>query len=203
MNAPDHPIQLDLLADQPPSIPAAKPRRSAFDALGFRETVAQLQDEIRALYTADQVPWIIGYSGGKDSTATLQLIWSAIATLPPGSRRKTVHVISTDTLVENPIVSAWVGNSIDGHARRRPGNRACRSSRACLTPKLEDRFWVNLIGRGYPAPRHKFRWCTERLKIAPSNDFIHEVVSANGADHPRARHPQGGERPPSGHDAQA
>ena len=49
-----------------------------------------------------------------------------------------------------------------------------------LTPNIKDTFWVNLIGKGYPAPRHKFRWCTERLKINPSNTFIMDVVKANG-----------------------
>jgi DNA sulfur modification protein DndC len=98
-------------------------RRSAFDALGFRKTIARLQEEVRALYTADQVPWIVGYSGGKDSTATLPLIWTAIASLPAGQRRKPVHVISTDTLVENPIVSAWVSNSINVHEAVRQGAR--------------------------------------------------------------------------------
>ena len=49
-----------------------------------------------------------------------------------------------------------------------------------LTPEVEDTFWVNLIGKGYPAPRHKFRWCTERLKIKPSNRFIREVVRDSG-----------------------
>ena len=179
MNAPDHPIQLDLLADQPPALPVAKSRHSAFDALGFRETVAQLQEEIRALYTADNVPWIVGYSGGKDSTATLQLIWSAIATLPTGSLRKTVYVISTDTLVENPIVSAWVRKSIDV-MRIAAREQGIPIEARMLEPKLEDRFWVNLIGRGYPAPRPKFRWCTERLKIRPSNRFINEIVTKNG-----------------------
>jgi DNA sulfur modification protein DndC len=49
-----------------------------------------------------------------------------------------------------------------------------------LLPGPEDSFWVNLIGRGYPAPRQKFRWCTERLKIRPSNKFIREVVRRYG-----------------------
>ena len=177
------PVQFDLLGTKSPSEPTApvtaKARHSAFDALGFRETIAQLQEEVRALYTADQVPWIVGYSGGKDSTATLQLIWSALADLPSGSRRKTVHVISTDTLVENPIVSAWVGNSIR-IMRAAAREQGMPFEARLLQPRLDDRFWVNLIGRGYPAPRHMFRWCTERLKIAPSNDFIHKVVSARG-----------------------
>src|SRR5438105_232293 len=49
-----------------------------------------------------------------------------------------------------------------------------------LTPEVEDSFWVNLIGKGYPAPRLKFRWCTERLKIRPSNRFIRDVVRQSG-----------------------
>ena len=77
--------QLDLLDRESDAKPASSPparRPSAFDVLGFRETIFQSQEEVRALYTADKVPWIVGYSGGKDSTATLQLIWTAIAALP-------------------------------------------------------------------------------------------------------------------------
>lgn len=157
----------------------ASPRDSAFSELGFQATIAALQEEIRALYLADTVPWIVGYSGGKDSTATLQLIWSAIADLPAEQRTKTVHVISTDTLVENPIVAAWVStsmrsmgkNATDANIPVKPG---------LLRPQIAESFWVNLIGRGYPAPRPKFRWCTERLKIRPSNRFISQVVTENG-----------------------
>jgi len=68
---------------------------------------------IAALYLEEDLPWIIGYSGGKDSTAVLQLVWLAIETLPIESRTKKVYVISTDTLVENPIVAKWVELSLD------------------------------------------------------------------------------------------
>lgn len=154
-------------------------RPSAFNALGFHATIAQLEDEIRALYTADDVPWIIGYSGGKDSTATLQLVWSAVAGLPKEKRNKTVHVISTDTLVENPIVAAWVDRSMSvmGQAAH---EREVPVKPRLLRPEVAESFWVNLIGRGYPAPRPKFRWCTERLKIRPSNRFISQIVTDNG-----------------------
>src|SRR5262245_28692632 len=90
----------------------ANAMRSAFTELGLRETVDLLCAEICELYCADKVPWIVGYSGGKDSTATLQLIWLAIRELPPDRRHKPIHVISTDTLVENPIVAAWVERSL-------------------------------------------------------------------------------------------
>lgn len=164
---------------QPSAASAGKPRVSAFEHLGFKETIALLQEEVRALYLADTVPWIIGYSGGKDSTATLQLVWSALSELPKEQLRKVVHVISTDTLVENPIVASWVSKSLQvmQQAAMEQGV-PIKANR--LTPTVGDSFWVNLVGKGYPAPRHKFRWCTERLKIRPSNAFINGVVSASG-----------------------
>jgi DNA sulfur modification protein DndC len=170
----DHPVL-------PLDLPDVEPKRrvSAFDALGFQATIEALHEEIRELYTADEVPWIIGYSGGKDSTAVLQLIWMAIEGLPEEQRRKTVHVITTDTLVENPIVAMWVEKSHAGMKSRATELNVPIKPRM-LRPRTEDSFWVNLIGKGYPAPRHKFRWCTERLKIRPSNAFISKIVTDNG-----------------------
>lgn len=139
----------------------------------------QIVEEIRELYQSDSIPWIIGYSGGKDSTASLQLVWTAVASLPPEKRVKPIHVISTDTLVENPVIAAWVHLSlqrIDLAARQQRLNITAHR----LTPSLENRFWVNLIGKGYPAPRPKFRWCTDRLKISASTKFIQELSESNG-----------------------
>ncbi|MFO0760869.1 MAG: DNA phosphorothioation system sulfurtransferase DndC [Byssovorax sp.] len=147
--------------------------------MGLRPSIDALLDEIRDLYQADSIPWVVGYSGGKDSTATLQLVWLALAGLAPEARTKPVHVISTDTLVENPIVAAWVTRSLD--TMRAAAERAGMPIEPHrLTPEVTDTFWVNLIGKGYPAPRPKFRWCTARLKINPSNAFISNVVRQNG-----------------------
>ena len=173
----DHQTEVTL-AEQPEVTPT-KQRKSAFNELGFQATIELLQEEIRSLYTADDVPWIIGYSGGKDSTATLQLVWSAITVLPPEQRRKTVYAISTDTMVENPVVAAWVANSLAIMQQSATAQVMPIQPRR-LTPALADSFWVNLIGKGYPAPRHKFRWCTARLKISPSNTFINSIVSSSG-----------------------
>jgi len=156
-----------------------KNRASAFDEMGFKSTVSALREEIQELYLADDIPWIVGYSGGKDSTATLQLIWGALATIDSEKRKKTVYVVSTDTLVENPVVSAWVRTSLENMTSS-AALQGVPVVAKLLHPKVEDSFWVNLIGRGYPAPRPKFRWCTERLKIKPSNAFISEIVSKNG-----------------------
>ncbi len=162
-----------------PDAVLTRKRVSAFDELGFKATLAALHDEIRELYLADDVPWIVGYSGGKDSTATLQLLWSAIHSIPQSDRKKTVYVISTDTMVENPVVAAWVSNSLDVMRHAANEQRVPMVPKR-LTPRTVDSFWVNLIGRGYPAPRNKFRWCTERLKIRPSNTFINSIVSSSG-----------------------
>lgn len=137
------------------------------------------KEQITELYYADDLPWIVGYSGGKDSSAVLQLVWNAIESIPEKDRQKKIHVISTDTLVENPIVATWVASSLQKiNSESQQKNLGIEAHR--LTPKLEDRFWVNLIGRGYPAPRPKFRWCTSRLKINAATDFIREVASTRG-----------------------
>lgn len=143
------------------------------------DTVETIEAAIQDLYLSDTLPWIIGYSGGKDSTASLQLIWNAVAKLPAARRTKNVHVISTDTLVENPVIASWVDASlkrIDIAAQE----QGLPFSAHRLTPSLQNRFWVNLIGKGYPSPRPKFRWCTDRLKISASTQFIQDLSEKNG-----------------------
>lgn len=170
-------LPLVTLADDRNRKPAAltvteKPRN-------FGEDLSNLRHEIRELYVADAVPWIIGYSGGKDSTAVVQLVWQAIEELPVEKRTKPIYVISTDTLVENPVVAQWVGMSLT-QMERVAAEKVMPFRPNRLMPTVENTYWVNLIGKGYPAPRHKFRWCTERMKISPSNAFINGIVRGNG-----------------------
>lgn len=145
----------------------------------LNERIERVISQIQALYLEDELPWVIGYSGGKDSTAVLQLVWTALAKLPAEKREKRVHVISTDTLVENPIVAKWVERSLKRMAEAAQELGLNLVSKR-LVPKVEDRFWVNLIGRGYPAPRPMFRWCTSRLKINASTQYLLDVASERG-----------------------
>ena len=140
---------------------------SVFDT----KSIEQIYAEIREVYASSKMPWVIGYSGGKDSTATLQLIWYAIAGLPAEERHKPIYVIASDTLVETPMIVGY----LDATLRRI--NEAAKETNMPIeaqkvVPQTTDTFWVNLIGRGYPAPNQRFRWCTERMKIMPANRFI-------------------------------
>ncbi|MDJ0553921.1 MAG: DNA phosphorothioation system sulfurtransferase DndC [Microcoleaceae cyanobacterium MO_207.B10] len=141
--------------------------------------IEKLTKEIQELYCLDEIPWVVGYSGGKDSTAVLQLIWNAIAALPVKKRTKKIYVITTDTRVENPYVSAWVKQSLK-NIERIAQKQKMPIEPHLLQPDFQETYWVGLIGKGYPAPRLKFRWCTGRLKIEPSNLFIRNVVRTNG-----------------------
>ena len=141
--------------------------------------IADIEEEIRWLYGSDDRPWVIGYSGGKDSTCALQLIWSALSGLPKKKIKKPVYVLSSDTLVETPVIVDYIDNTITNI------NAAAKAQSIPVVahkvvPDISDSFWVNLLGRGYPAPSKRFRWCTDRLKIDPANAFIKEKVAEFG-----------------------
>jgi len=152
---------------------------SFFADLGFSEGMELLKGEVRDVYLSDEIPWVLGYSGGKDSTATLQLVWESLRGLPKDKIHKKIYVVSTDTMVENPMVAMWSANSIDG-INKQALSDGFPVEAHLLRPSAEDSFWVNIIGKGYPSPRINFRWCTDRLKIKPSNKFINDVVSDYG-----------------------
>ena len=144
-----------------------------------KDTINGLMETIRNLYLCDDIPWVIGYSGGKDSTATLQLVWLALSELPRDQVKKQVHIINTDTMVESPVISKWVQKSLKtmDEAAEEQGLPFVTHR---LTPAMDNTFWVNFIGRGYPFPRKKLRWCTDRLKIQPVNTFVKEQIAEHG-----------------------
>ncbi|XZW80150.1 DNA phosphorothioation system sulfurtransferase DndC [Acinetobacter baumannii] len=142
-------------------------------------TLKDIYTSIQEVYLSDQRPWVVGYSGGKDSTCALQLVWNALAELPKEQRQKPVYVISSDTLVETPIIVRYIDKNLE-NIQKKSDEQGMPFIVQKVSPRVERSFWVNLIGRGYPAPSNKFRWCTERLKIEPANDFITQRVAEFG-----------------------
>lgn len=146
---------------------------------GLAELYGQTLEEIRGVYLADDRPWVIGFSGGKDSTVALQLVWYALRGLDPEQRTKHVYVISGDTLVETPVIIDFLAEALE-LINERATEEGLPISAHKVTPNVDESFWVNLIGKGYPAPSSRFRWCTARMKIAPANRFILERVADHG-----------------------
>ena len=149
--------------------------------------ISKIIDELVDQYSyADQSdkPWIIGFSGGKDSTVLLTLVWKALEKvreeLPfPYQLRRPVYVVCNDTMVENPIIAEYVDGvlkNIDKAAREQELPIIVEKT----SPKIEHSFWVNVLGKGYPVPNSTFRWCTDKLKIMPTSKFISEQVSEKG-----------------------
>lgn len=143
--------------------------------MGYEKTIQEMKD----LYLKDSRPWIIGLSGGKDSTCVTQLVYYMLKDLEPSQRNKTVHVVSNDTLVESPIIEQRIKKTISKIRESSKEDNLPINSKV-LKPALNDTFWVNLIGRGYPSPNKWFRWCTDRLKIKPTTRFIKEKVEKSG-----------------------
>ena len=139
----------------------------------------EIYDEIKTLYQSDDRPWILGFSGGKDSTCMAQLVWNAVSQLEQEKRKKQINIIGCDTLVESPKIVERLKNTLSdmqGQAKE----QQLPISTHVVKPDLGDTFWVLLLGKGYPAPSNSFRWCTERLKIKNADRFILDTVSKFG-----------------------
>ena len=137
-------------------------------------------EEMRLVYQHDNRPWMLGYSGGKDSTLLCQLVFEMLRTIPPEECNKKVYVVTSDTMVENPIVKDYM------YRMNRAINAASEAEHLnieahILRPEIRQTFWSLVIGLGYPTPEAPgFRWCTERLKINPSNKFTYDTIKRDG-----------------------
>lgn len=146
----------------------------------LQRTVNDILEEMKRVYKNDKRPWVIGYSGGKDSTAVVQLTFMMLQELSPEERHKNIYVVSSDTLIENPIILGYLKQNsklINDSAK----NQGLPLYTHMVHPDYNNTYWTNIIGKGLPTPTSvRFRWCTERLKIKPSNKFIEEKVKDNG-----------------------
>lgn len=158
-----------MSTDRPPSPSAV-----------YAEKLKSIRRELRDEYLQPHAkPWIIGFSGGKDSTLLAQLVVECLLSVPPDERKRRVFIVSNDTLVESPVFQQFVDKILD---QLNDSLQALRLPTEVIktTPRIEDSFWVNLLGRGYPAPNRMFRWCTDRMKVRPTSRFIREQVSKSG-----------------------
>lgn len=136
---------------------------------------------LRTRYERDSRPWVVAYSGGKDSTVVLQLVYNLLLSLrAEGQIVKPVYVISSDTRVESPNVAAYVSNSLE-RVRIAATNAGLPLHVELVTPSAAESFWGKIIGLGYPSPTRWFRWCTSNMKIKPSRRAIEKITTQHGS----------------------
>lgn len=143
-------------------------------------SAADLLDKVLANLSAEYLrehsdPWVVAYSGGKDSSLLLHLVWETLLAIPERKQKRQIYVVGNDTLVESPLVIRHLKSSIERIDKAaKAANLPIKAQ--ITTPYVDQTFWVNLIGRGYIPPTRNFRWCTDRLKIDPTNNLLETLV---------------------------
>jgi len=130
-------------------------------------------------FVADHRPWVIAFSGGKDSTLLLQLVYELLLEIGP-RYQKPVHIIASDTRVEPPNIELYLRKNLAQlreHARVSDLDLTVHLVR----PDVDQGFWGNLIGKGYPPPTRWFRWCTTKMKIKPVRKVVDSIVAEYGS----------------------
>lgn len=143
-----------------------------------KKKIEQIKAEIENAHCDDQIPWVIAYSGGKDSTMTVQIALETIIKNTKNARKK-IHILYADTKVEPPPVinnAKTLLEKIENWAKEK--DLPIRTK--ILYPELKDSFFILMLGKGYLPPTRYFRWCTERLKVRPIKNYIRELIKKHG-----------------------
>jgi len=135
----------------------------------LRDSISALRAMVEKGYTH----WIVTFSGGKDSTTTLIVSLEAALVYPEQVER--IDIVYSDTMLEIPIIRQF---ALDFMKTIQNMERVARLPIYChiVCPEIEQRFWVCLLGKGYPPPHQRFRWCTRRLKIEPVENALKSFV---------------------------
>ncbi len=79
------------------------------------------------------------------------LIFDAVLSMPAEQRKKPISVLCTDTRVEIPAIAEMIEGRLD-RMRKCSEQHNLNIETNLLKPLIEESFWVNIIGRGYPPP---------------------------------------------------
>jgi DNA sulfur modification protein DndC len=163
-----------VLTNRPPNVTQITDSEDVSTEEKWRQIIQLVKDEY--LSEAQAYPWIVGFSGGKDSTLVAHAVFQALEEIPPSMRKREIHVVSNDTMVESPLVLAHLDRST---ADIGAGAEALGLPITIVRtkPDPDKTFWVLLIGKGYPSPNQQMRWCTDRLKIQPTSTYIKDNIA--------------------------
>ena len=179
---PPIPMRTIIITDNMTFVPvggAASAGARRREKLTMASRYQEIAESLRALYLEDPRPWLVGFSGGKDSTMVASLVVAAVMAVPAEQRKKDVAIVCTDTRVEIPAIVETIENTLARISKFSAAN-TLNIEVHLLRPPPQDSFWVNIIGRGYPPPNRSFRWCTQRLKIDPVTAFVTKRIGRWG-----------------------
>lgn len=142
------------------------------------DSITELINEVRSLYVQDNLPWILQVSFGKDSAFMTTIVWKAVSQISIERRTKPIYIISSDTMVETPVMSQYVQRSISLINRKAKEDQLPIYA-ILVKPHIKSRFFYKVLGRGTlpPSPKVRARWCTEHLKIRTTKETINDIIN--------------------------
>lgn len=117
------------------------------------EVFENIVQEMLFVYKHDNRPWLIGYSGGKDSSLLVSLVVETVSRIAPQERTKKIFIVTSDTGVENPVVKRYMhysSNKINEFSIKNNANIQAD----IIYPDVSQSFWSLVIGLGYPTPEN-------------------------------------------------
>ena len=104
------------------------------------EQFERIKEEMRTVYLHDQRPWMIGFSGGKDSTMLCQLVFEMLEELPAAQRKKKIYIVTSDTMVENPIVKRYM-HRMSAAINLASAEKGLNIEAHIIYPEIRQSFW--------------------------------------------------------------
>jgi DNA sulfur modification protein DndC len=140
----------------------------------------EIREHILTLYQKnDRRQWCVLFSGGKDSSLVLTIIWQALLSIPPQKRNRPIWVISSNTRVETPLMTRYLREVIE-KIYKQAKTDGLPITATLVEPELKNRFFYKVLGRRTtpPSPKQKgYMWCNDHLKRKPIQKEIMGILS--------------------------
>ncbi|MCK2000195.1 phosphoadenosine phosphosulfate reductase family protein [[Brevibacterium] frigoritolerans] len=146
------------------------------DSGEFYRKFNDIIDSLEELYFKEDKEWMVTYSGGKDSSLVLSLVFKMLNRLPKAKRFKRVHIVSADTKVESYQMTSYLKKNLK---LIKSFEDELNIRVHLVKPDMKNSYFWNVIGRGNVAPKppSPFQWCTKKMKIIPMNKKTKEILS--------------------------